>query len=117
MADERTTIKELRDAVAAFEAERDWRQFHSPKNLAMGIAIETAELMEHFLWASDPESQRVCDDPEKKSEVCDEIADVFCYILNLALVLDIDLSDSLVAKLARNAEKYPADAYRGRYKI
>lgn len=117
MADAQTTIKELLDAVAAFEAERDWKKFHSPKNLAMGIAIETGELMEHFQWLSEQESRRVAADPEQMAQIREEIADVFCYLLGLAQALNIDLSDAFYEKMKRNEKKYPADQYRGRYKL
>lgn len=117
MADAQSTIQELIDTVAAFEAERDWRKFHSPKNLAMGIAIETGELLEHFQWISEDESRQVVNDPEQMDQIRQEIADVFCYLLGLAQSLDLDLSDAFYDKMKRNAEKYPADQYRGRYKL
>ena len=72
--------------------ERDWRQFHSPKNLSMSLAIEAAELMEHFQWIDAAESRRVGDDPAKLAAVREEIADVLCYLLALANELDLDLS-------------------------
>ncbi len=117
MADASTTIKQLKDAVAEFERERDWRQFHSPKNLAMGIAIETGELLEHFQWISGEESFEVVRDAEQMKQVRQEIADVFCYLLNLSLVMGVDLSDAFWEKLKINGAKYPAEKYRGRYKI
>ena len=117
MADESTTIKQLKDAVARFEQERDWRKFHSPKNLAMGIAIETGELLEHFQWISGAESFEVAGDAEQMEQVRQEIADVFCYLLNLALVMGVDLSDAFWEKMEINGAKYPVEKYRGRYKI
>ena len=116
MADDRTTVKALIDCVAAFGAERDWQQFHSPKNLAMGIAIETGELLEHFQWISEQQSRQVVDDPRQMAEVREEMADVLCYLLNLAHVLGVDLSDACFEKVKRNARKYPVDKYKGRYK-
>src|SRR2546423_5700721 len=83
-SDSTTTLADLRDLVRRFVDERDWRQFHSPKNLSMSLAIEAAELMEHFQWIDAAESRRVGDDPQKLNEVRDEIADVFCYILAMA---------------------------------
>jgi len=103
--------------VASFQAERDWRQYHTPKNLAMGIAVETGELLEHFLWLTPEESCEMVEDPAALAAVEDEMADVFCYLLNLAQVLGIDLSDAFEAKMQRNAAKYPADQYRGKYKL
>ena len=117
MADAKTTIEELITAVTAFEEERDWEKFHSPKNLAMGIAIETGELLEHFQWISEDESRNVVNDPEQMAQVREEIADVFCYVLGLAQSLDIDLSDAFHDKMKRNAEKYPVDRFRGKYKL
>ena len=117
MSDAQSTIKELSDLVAAFEAERDWEKFHSPKNLAMGIAIETGELMEHFQWISEDESRNVVHDDQEMALVREEIADIFCYVLGLARSLDLDLSDAFRDKMKRNARKYPADQYRGRFKL
>ena len=117
MTDAKTTIKELIDWVAAFESERDWRQFHSPKNLAMGIAIEAGELLEHFQWISEEESQAVTDDVEQMQQVREETADVLCYLLNLALVMGIDLSEAFFDKMKKNEIKYPSDQYRGKYKL
>ena len=117
MSDGTTTIQELIDVVAAFEEERDWRQFHSPKNLAMGVAIETGELLELFQWISEAESQAVTEDAEEMQKVREEVADVFCYLLNLAYVMDIDLSEAFYEKMKVNAKKYPADKYRGKYKL
>jgi NTP pyrophosphatase (non-canonical NTP hydrolase) len=98
----------LRQSVAAFRDERDWRQFHSPKHLAMAIAIEAGELLEQFLW-SDHDGVF----PGKQQAVRDEMADVFAYLLSLADVLDVDLGQALLDKLERNALKYPANLVRG----
>jgi NTP pyrophosphatase (non-canonical NTP hydrolase) len=115
MPDTTTTLADLKEAVRRFAAERDWEQFHSPKNLSMGLATEAAELMEHFLWIDGEASRQVVRDPVKLAEVADEIADVACYVLNLGNVLGIDLSEAILAKIAKNALKYPAEQYRGRY--
>jgi NTP pyrophosphatase (non-canonical NTP hydrolase) len=114
-SDESTTIAELREIVRDFVAERDWQQFHAPKNLSMALAIEAAELMEHFQWLSVEASRALADDRDRLSAVQEEIADVLCYTLALANELGIDLSDALRAKMVRNAEKYPIDQIRGRY--
>jgi NTP pyrophosphatase (non-canonical NTP hydrolase) len=113
--DSSTTLAELRDLVRRFVDERDWRQFHSPKNLSMSLAIEAAELMEHFQWIDVAESRRIGDDPAKLALVRDEIADVLCYALALANELDLDLSDAVRDKMLKNAVKYPAEQSRGRY--
>jgi NTP pyrophosphatase (non-canonical NTP hydrolase) len=115
MPDATTTLATLKDAVRAFAIERDWEQFHSPKNLVMGLAVEAAELMEHFLWMDVEASRQVVGDPARLAEVADEMADVANYLLNLSNVLGIDLSDAVVRKIAKNAEKYPAEKYRGRW--
>jgi dCTP diphosphatase len=114
MPDATTTLETLKDAVRRFAAERAWEPFHSPKNLSMGLACEAAELMEHFLWTDAEASRKVVDSPDKLSQVADEMADVACYLLNLSITLGIDLSDAIIAKIAKNAVKYPADKYRGR---
>jgi NTP pyrophosphatase (non-canonical NTP hydrolase) len=116
MPDTTTTLAELKEAVRRFAREREWEPFHSPKNLSMGVAVEAAELMEHFLWIDAEASRRVADDPARLAEVADEIADVACYLLNLSNVLGFDLSEAVLAKLNKNAIKYPADKCRGRYK-
>ncbi len=115
MTDEQTTITELRDVVRKFVDERDWQQFHSPKNLSMALAIEVAELMEHFQWISTDASWKVVEDPQRREDVRDEMADVLCYILALANEMDIDLSTALKDKMVKNVRKYPAEEYRGRY--
>jgi len=115
MADAATTLAELKDLVRRFVEERAWQPFHAPKNLAMGVAIEAAELMEHFLWLDGPASYEVAKAPDQREQVADELADVFCHLLNLSMALDIDLSDALRAKMVKNAVKYPADQYRGKY--
>lgn len=115
MNDSQTTVAELRDLVEQFVASRDWHQFHAPKNLAMSMAIETAELMEHFQWLTPEQSRQVADEPERLGEVADELADVCCYLLAMANELGLDLSQSVAAKMVKNEAKYPADQYRGRF--
>jgi NTP pyrophosphatase (non-canonical NTP hydrolase) len=116
-SDASTTVAELRKLVADFVAERDWSQFHSPKNVSMALAIEAAELMEHFQWLTTDASRRLADDPEKLAEVAEELADVVGYSFALANELGIDVSNAIRAKMIKNAEKYPADQYRGRYSL
>jgi NTP pyrophosphatase (non-canonical NTP hydrolase) len=105
-------LAELQDAVEAFVAERDWAQFHTPKNLAMSVAIEAAEIMEHFQWCTGDESYTLA--PQKRASVASEIGDVLIYLVRLARVLDIDLVDAATGKLAQNREKYPVDKAKGR---
>jgi NTP pyrophosphatase (non-canonical NTP hydrolase) len=80
----------------------------------MGLAVEAAELMEPYLWVYNEDSRRLTDDPGRREQVADEMADVACHLLNLSNVLGIDLSDAVQAKLVKNAAKYPAEQYRGR---
>jgi NTP pyrophosphatase (non-canonical NTP hydrolase) len=115
MSDERTTVAELRAVVRRFVDERDWHQFHSPKNLSMSLAIEVAELMEHFQWITTDVAWQVGRSREKREAIREELADVFCYVLALANELDLDLSGALADKMVKNAKKYPAERYRGRY--
>ena len=117
MPDTTTTVQELRDAMARFVRERDWEQFHSPKNLVMGLSVEAAELMEHFLWVENEVSRRVVADPAKLGEIADEMADVACYLLALSNTLGIDLSEAIRGKLVKNALKYPVDKCRGKYRV
>ena len=115
MNDSDTTIAQLRQVVDEFVDRRDWHQFHTPKNLALSVAIEAAELMEHFQWLTADQSRAVVAQPEKLAEVADEMADVFCYILAMANELHLDLAAALEVKMAKNAKKYPAERFRGRY--
>ncbi|KAA5543753.1 nucleotide pyrophosphohydrolase [Roseiconus nitratireducens] len=107
--DDVTPVRALREMVEQFVAERNWHSFHNPKNLAMSLGIETGELMEHFQWLTLEEAAAVQNDPERKHEVGEELADCLAYILAIANVMDFDLSSTLAAKMRRNAEKYPAD--------
>jgi NTP pyrophosphatase (non-canonical NTP hydrolase) len=113
--DATTTVAELRQVMADFVAERDWSQFHSPKNVSMALAIEAAELMEHFQWLTTDASRQLVDDPKKLAAVGEELADVVGYSFALANELGIDLSCAIRAKMVKNRQKYPADQYRGRY--
>ena len=114
-SDNSTTVAELRKLVADFVAERDWSQFHSPKNVSMALAIEAAELMEHFQWLTTDASRELATEPEKLAEVAEELADVIGYSFALANELGLDISSAVRAKMVKNAEKYPAEKYRGRY--
>jgi NTP pyrophosphatase (non-canonical NTP hydrolase) len=114
LTDSSTTVSELKNRVLAFARERDWEQFHAPKNLSMALAAEAAELMEHFLWATPEESRAVALDPAGKTRIAEELADVVIYALEFANATGLDLSASIEAKIAANARKYPADKARGR---
>jgi len=104
-------LETLRDRLRTFAAARDWDQFHSPKNLAMALIVEAAELVEHFQWLTEAQSAAL--PPEKTAAVADELADVLIYVVRLADRLDIDLFAAVSSKLARNEAKYPADRVKG----
>ena len=114
MPDKETTINDLKKLVQQFIAERDWNQFHSPKNIAMSIAIEAGELMEHFQWEALDESFDKAENPEVLTEIKNELADVMSYVLDFANALDIDLSEAVKDKLKLNAEKYPIEKCKGK---
>ena len=116
MNDSSTTVAELIRLVDQFVADRDWEQFHDPKNLSASIAIEAAELMEHFQWLRSDELESVRGDGEKMTKIGEEVADVAAYLLSFASTMGIDISAALEDKMQKNAKKYPADQYRGRFK-
>jgi NTP pyrophosphatase (non-canonical NTP hydrolase) len=99
------SLNDLRDRLRQFAAERDWEQFHVPKNLAMSVAVEAAEIMEHFQWLTADESAAL--PAPQRAAVAREIADVLLYLVRLADVLDIDLVEAALDKMAINARKYP----------
>ena len=114
MTDAATTVGEIRERVLAFARERDWEQFHSPKNLSMALAAEAGELMEHFLWSESKSSAATLTDPVKRQKIEDELADVVIYALEFANIGGIDLAKAIEAKLAQNAAKYPVEKAKGR---
>ena len=101
----------LRDALRRFAAERDWDQYHSPKNLAVALSVEAAELLEHFQWLTGEQSAAIS--PEIRAKVAEELADVLLYLIRLADKLDLDLVACATAKMQINAAKYPAEKARG----
>lgn len=111
--DDGTTVAQLRTMVQQFVQQRDWQQFHSPKNLSMALAIEAAELMEHFQWI-DAAASRSPDD-EKRIAIGEELADVLCYALAIANELNIDVASTMVRKMVLNRAKYPVAEFRGRF--
>ncbi len=116
MKDDDTTLAELKALVKEFRDQRDWEQFHTPKNLSMSIAIEAAELMEELQWLTSEESRRLREDEEKLVRLGEELADIVIYALTFANSLDLDVSTAVRDKLAKNARKYPEDEYRGRFR-
>lgn len=104
-------LESMQQRLLQFAKDRDWEQFHAPKNLAMALAVEAAELMEHFQWLSEAQSEAL--DAEKRREVGYELADVFIFTLRLAQKLDVDLAQLVEEKIRINEQKYPADKVRG----
>lgn len=104
-------LEDIRQAVTKFADERDWGQFHSPKNLVMALSVEVAELMEHFQWLSEAQSKEL--GAEEVSQVAKEIADVQVYLVRLADTLGVDIVQAVHAKMLENAQKYPAHLVRG----
>lgn len=114
MTDSRTTIAELKALVLGFSQERDWEQFHHPKDLGVALACEVGELLEHFRYRSDDRIQEALADPSTHREIGHELADCLWLILRLAEVCDVDLAASLQEKVALAALKYPIDRAFGR---
>jgi dCTP diphosphatase len=105
-------LEDLRSAIGAFIQERDWEQFHSPKNLAMALSVEVAEIVEHFQWLTEEDSKNL--PPEKLAEVREEIGDVMIYLTELADKLGIDSVEAAKAKMTINGQKYPAELVKGK---
>lgn len=105
------TLSTLRNDIRAFAAERDWQQFHTPKNLVMALSVEVSELMEHFQWLTPVQSTTL--DTSKRGEVAQELADVLIYLVRLSDVLGVDLAVAAQEKIRLNAEKYPVEKAKG----
>ena len=105
-------ISSLQQSLRKFASDRDWEQFHNPKNLVMALTVEAGELQEIFQWLTEQQSSDL--DVKQRQHAQEEMADVLLYLCRLADVLDIDLQEAALAKLKRNAEKYPADQVRGK---
>lgn len=105
------SLTNLRTKINEFVNERDWAQFHTPKNLVMAMIVEAAELVEQFQWDTPQQSQQLS--PEKREAVAHELADTFVYLLRIAEVLEIDLIDAANKKIALNAIKYPLEKAKG----
>lgn len=114
--DRLVNVETLSQVLQSFAAQRDWAQFHSPKNLVMALTGEVGELNELFQWLSEQQSVDLTKDPERKKRVAEELADVLFYLVRTASVMDIDLNQASIEKLALNEQKYPADKARGSHK-
>jgi len=111
LAERQDPLHKLRDSLRQFAADREWDQFHSPKNLAIALSVEAAELLEHFQWVSDADSTGF--PPEQTAKVRQEMADVLLYLVLLADKLDVDLASAAAEKIKLNAAKYPVAKARG----
>ena len=105
-------LENLRRELAEFARERDWDQFHAPKNLVMALSVEVAELVEHFQWMTPEESRAL--DRKKRAGVEEELADVFLYLVRIADKLDVDLWDAARRKILINKDKYPVERVKGK---
>jgi NTP pyrophosphatase (non-canonical NTP hydrolase) len=114
LTDKTATLATLKTKVLAFARERDWEQFHAPKNLTMALAAEAGELMEHFLWGTPEESRVQVQEKKLRTKVEEELADVVIYALEFANMTGIDLAAAIESKMAANAKKYPVEKARGR---
>ncbi|KZZ46660.1 nucleotide pyrophosphohydrolase [Thalassolituus sp. HI0120] len=104
-------LNQLQEYLRQFAKERDWDQFHSPKNLAMALSVEVSELLENFQWLTEEQSYTL--DDKQREAVIDEIADVQIYLARLADKLNIDIGDAIAQKTVKNEAKYPADKVKG----
>lgn len=111
MAPMDTYIKDLKARLQQFADERDWEQFHAPKNLVMALSVEASELLEHFQWLNEEQSQNLS--PEQHQLVAYEMADIFIYLMRLAGKLDVDILKAVEEKIKINEAKYPAERVRG----
>jgi len=105
------SIDQLNERLLRFARERDWEQFHSPKNLAMALAGEAGELLEHFQWLTEEQSENLS--PDKRDEVAMELADLLIYLVRLSQRLEIDLLDAAWRKIAINEKRYPVEKVKG----
>jgi NTP pyrophosphatase (non-canonical NTP hydrolase) len=111
------TLEVLCQEIAQFVDERSWQQYHTPKSLSMSIAIEAAELMEHFQWHGNEASLEVAQHDAVRNEIAAELADVLIYCLALANVLEIDAGEAVLAKLARNRQRFPPGKLPSRHRL
>jgi len=114
--DNTTSISKLRQLAQDFVNERDWNKYHNPKDIAISIAIEAAELMELFQWTGQIETEKMAEDEDNLLRIREELADVMILCLNMSNTLDIDLSQAIVEKIEKNKAKYPAELVKGNYR-
>ena len=103
----------LKERIRFFAKERDWEQFHSPKNISMALSVEASELVEIFQWLTEKQSHEIINNDKKLSDIKDEIADILVYAVRISDLLGINIVDAIDQKIVKNIEKYPADLVRG----
>lgn len=116
MSDSTATIGELKKKLEKFRDEREWNKYHTPKDLAISIAIEAGELMEFFQWKTNQEVAAALENPVKREEFEDELSDVFNYCLLLASAAGVDLSEAAQRKMLKNEKKYPVEKTKGNWR-
>ena len=116
LSDGKTNISQLKEMVQKFVDDREWGKYHTPKDLALSISIEAAELLEIFQWSGETGAKKALDTPEKFIHLEEEMADVIVYCLSLASVTGIDVSRAIGRKMIKNEQKYPPELVRGNYR-
>jgi len=111
--DSETNIQELKEKIKEFCEKRDWDQFHGAKDLATALIIEAAELLEPFRWKSEKEVKALMENPKKREEISEEMADVLYFLIRMAQMYNIDLSDALEKKMGKNDKRYPVEKAKG----
>ena len=114
--DEKVTISQLKNEIEEFSEEREWKKYHKPKDLAISISIEAAELLEKFQWLTDQEITQKLNDPENLGKIKSELADILVYVIYLSNKLEFDISEIISDKMKENKKKYPVEKIRGKYK-
>ena len=111
--DRNTTISQLKEILEKFRDEREWKQFHTPKNLAEAISIEAGELLENFLWKKDSQIEDELSNPIVREKITHELADILCFCINLSNVTGIDIASAVIDKIEHNSKKYPIEKAKG----
>jgi NTP pyrophosphatase (non-canonical NTP hydrolase) len=106
-------VEKINTVVSNFIIERDWDQFHSIKNLSMALSVEVSELVEIFQWLKESDSNEVPNNPKLKKKVEEEIADIFIYLMRVAIKSDINIEEAVLRKMQKNSEKYPVEKAKG----
>ena len=115
MSDKNTNIEFLKNKIDHFINEREWKQFHSPKNLSMSISIEASELMEIFQWSSLNDSEDIMKTKDLRQHAVEEVADILIYSIAFCNHNNIDISEAILQKIKKNIEKYPVSKYKGKF--